>query len=427
MKSSYPITALAALLILSWLSLSSPALSKVALPPSSCIKCHMNLGAEYAEPVKLLEKSIHLEKEVACHNCHGGDPKSFDEARAMSRAKGFVGRPRFGQIPEFCARCHSDPIRMRPYNLRTDQLAEYKVSQHGKLLYEKGDKNTAVCTSCHGIHDIRSKDDPLSRVYKTNLPKTCARCHSDKKLMDLYKIPSDQFDLFKKSVHGILLLEKSDLRAPGCADCHGIHGAHPPGYAEIANVCSSCHSTIADFFKQSPHYVEKTKQHMARCIDCHGSHDVTYPTTDLYVGTDEHHCGSCHRADSKQVRLALLLKKNIDDAILSVDRARKAIWKIRNSGRNIDKIEETFESAQGELVKARATAHTLDLERVDQFTNKSKEKADEVIKSVKQILDELEGRKKQVIFVVVILGLIIILVSIYYLRVKQQWVERSKK
>jgi hypothetical protein len=426
MRLFHHILPLTGILISSLVSLlPRPAIS--AVPPSSCIKCHVDLGGEYAKPVKLLEQSIHLEKEVACHNCHGGDPKSFDESRAMSKARGFVGRPNFKQIPEFCARCHSNPVMMRPYNLRTDQLAEYKTSQHGKLLYKKGDMHTAVCTSCHGAHDIKSKDDPLSRVYKTNLPRTCAGCHSNKKLMDLYKIPSDQFDLFRKSVHGVLLMEKSDLRAPGCADCHGIHGAHPPGYAEIANVCSSCHSTIVDLFKQSPHYIEKTKQHIARCIDCHGSHDVSYPTTDLYVGTDEHHCGSCHSADSKQIRLALVLKKNIDDAIVAVDNAKKAIRKIRNSGKNIDKIEETFESAQGELVKARATAHTLDVDKVDQFTKKSQEKADEVIKSVNQILKELEGRKKQVIFVLVILGLIIILVLIYYLRAKQQWIEKSKR
>ena len=87
---------------------------------------------------------------------------------------------------------------------------------------------------------------------------------------------------------------------------------------------------------------------MARCIDCHGSHDVSYPTTDLYAGERaEHHCGSCHSTDSKQVRLALVLKKNIDDAILAVDNAKKALQKIRNSGKNVDKIEETFEAAQG--------------------------------------------------------------------------------
>jgi len=390
------------------------------LPATSCVKCHIDLGGEHSKPVKLLELSVHLEKEVACHNCHGGDPKSFDEEKAMSRAKGFVGRPTYQGIPDFCARCHSNPVLMRPYNLRTDQLAEYKTSQHGKLLYTKGDKNAAVCTSCHGTHDIRSKDNPLSNVYKANLPKTCARCHSNSKLMEQYKLPTNQYDLYQKSVHGIMLLERNDLRAPGCADCHGIHGAHPPGYAEIANVCSTCHSTIADYFKQSPHYVQKTKAHMARCVDCHGSHNVTYPTTDLYVGTAEHHCGSCHGADSKQVRLASLLKKNIDETILKVAQAKKAIDKIRASGKDITKTLEAFEASQAELVKARAAAHTLDMDKIDVHSKKSREKGEEVIKSVDQILGELKGRKKEVIYVLVILGLLIIIISTYYFKIKNR-------
>jgi cytochrome c553 len=58
---------------------------------------------------------------------------------------------------------HSNPIMMRPYNLRTDQLALYKTSQHGRLLYQKGDRNTATCVSCHGTHDIKSVNDPDRR------------------------------------------------------------------------------------------------------------------------------------------------------------------------------------------------------------------------------------------------------------------------
>jgi hypothetical protein len=311
--------------------------------------------------------------------------------------------------------------------MRTDQLALYKTSQHGKLLYEKGDKNTATCVSCHGTHDIKSKDNPLSRVYKTNLPRTCARCHSDKNLMDRYRIPSNQYEVFRSSVHGRLLLDKADFRAPGCADCHGVHGASPPGYAEIANVCSVCHSTIADFYKQSPHYVKKAGAHRARCIDCHGAHNVFYPTTDLYIGAGEYHCGSCHSHDSKEIHLAAVLKKDVDRAILSVDNARKAIDRIRHSGKNIEKIEETLEAAQGELVKARATAHTLSVEKVEGYTKNVNEKADEVIQSTNQILKELEARKKEVIFVLVILGLITIIVSIYYLRAKKQWIEISER
>ena len=37
--------------------------------------------------------------------------------------------------------------------------------------------NKAVCYDCHGVHDIRSVNDPQSHVIKANLVKTCQRCH----------------------------------------------------------------------------------------------------------------------------------------------------------------------------------------------------------------------------------------------------------
>ncbi len=399
---------------------------KIPLPSSSCVTCHLDLGGTEAAPVKLMEGSIHLEKEVGCHDCHGGDPKSFNEEKAMSRAKGFIGVPGVREIPGLCARCHSSPVMMRPYHLRTDQLALYKTSPHGILLYQKGDRNAATCISCHGSHDIKSVNDPLSSVYKTNIPKTCARCHSDRKLMDRYKIPSNQYDLYHRSVHGKMLLEKSDLRAPSCADCHGVHGAHPPGYTEIADVCSACHATTADFFKQSPHYVEKTRAQMARCIDCHGSHDVSPPTTDLYAGGAERHCGFCHGPGSEGIQVALILKTDMDNAAASVNNANKAIEQIRDSGLDIDRIEGIYESAWDAWVKAGAVTHTLDVDKVEELTKKADGKSNEVIRSVHQIQKELERRKEGVLFVLVILGLIILIVSIYYSRAKRRWIEERR-
>jgi cytochrome b subunit of formate dehydrogenase len=35
----------------------------------------------------------------------------------------------------------------------------------------------AVCSSCHGAHDILPPDDPKSRVAKGNLKETCGKCH----------------------------------------------------------------------------------------------------------------------------------------------------------------------------------------------------------------------------------------------------------
>ncbi|MCK5552019.1 MAG: cytochrome c3 family protein [Deltaproteobacteria bacterium] len=384
---------------------SSPTLSKEG--DSFCVKCHLDLGGEFAKPVRELQESVHFEKDVACHDCHGGDPTSFDEDKAMSRDAGFVAKPKFEEIPEFCARCHSDANLMKKYNLRTDQLSLYKTSFHGKAFYEKKDKNTATCVSCHGGHDMKAAGNPHSDVYKANIPRTCNRCHGDPVLMRSYGIPSDQFEQFRKSIHGKLLLEKMDLRAPACTDCHGVHGAHPPGYKEIADVCSHCHGAVAKLFRESPHYMEREKVEVAKCVDCHGDHDIVFPSTVLYGGEEEGRCGGCHGADSKQDRLATIIQRKIRDATASVESARKSLESVRGSGKNIASIEENFETARSELVKARTVTHTLSIEKIEEHTNEAQEKSRFVLSSVERIVEELTGRKREVIFVLVILGVFI--------------------
>lgn len=382
---------------------------------SSCVKCHLDLGGEFARPARELQESVHFEKEVACHDCHGGDPTSFDEDKSMSKGAGFLTKPKFEEIPEFCARCHSDVKRMKKYNLRTDQLSLYKTSFHGKALYEKKDKNTATCISCHGGHDMKSPDNPHSDVFKPNIPRTCNRCHGNPDLMQAYGIPSDQFEQFRKSVHGKLLLEKMDLRAPACTDCHGVHGAHPPGFTEIAEVCSLCHGAIAKLFRESPHYLERERVEVAKCVDCHGDHNIIFPSTLLYEGEAEGHCAGCHGMDSKQDRLAKIIQKKINDATASVENAEKSMEGVRESGKNISQIEANFEVARSELVKARAVTHTLSIEKIEEHTSKVQEKSIEVRAAVDKILEELTGRKREVIFVLVILG---VFIAVIFLKMK---------
>ena len=129
-------------------------------------------------------------------------------------------------VVKTCTQCHANAAIMRSYNpsMPVDQLDKYRTSVHG-IRNAKGDPHTAECASCHGSHDIRSAKDVKSKVYATNIPATCAHCHSDAGLMKSYKIPTDQFEKFSKSVHGIALLQKNDVSAPACNSCHGNHGA----------------------------------------------------------------------------------------------------------------------------------------------------------------------------------------------------------
>ncbi len=115
----------------------------------------------------------------------------------------------------------------------------------------------------------------------------------------------------------------------------------------------------------------------------------------------------------------------MDDATVSVGNAKKAIEQIKNSGLNIDRIEGTFEIAWETLVKVGVVSHTLDLDKVEELTKKANEKSKEVVGSANAIEKELEGRKERVIFVLVILGLIILIISIYYFRANRQWIEEG--
>ena len=162
--------------------------------PSTCLECHRQMEGAVRGPAALFADDVHAQRGLSCADCHGGDPTSMDPAVAMDPATGFLGKPARQEIPQFCARCHADPAYMRKYNpnLPTDQYAKYLTSQHGKR-DSAGDPDVAVCTSCHSVHNIRSKKNPASPVFPTNIPGTCAACHMDANRMKRHGLPVNQY------------------------------------------------------------------------------------------------------------------------------------------------------------------------------------------------------------------------------------------
>jgi len=119
-----------------------------------CITCHGAMPGKLGEPVKLWQASIHAENGIACNACHGGDPN--DLANAMKKERGFLGAPKYNDVPEFCGRCH------------VGVLKDYLASGHGRAL-AKGGPN---CVICHGNHQIVKASLELINE------KSCSRCHS---------------------------------------------------------------------------------------------------------------------------------------------------------------------------------------------------------------------------------------------------------
>lgn len=192
-----------------------------------CVTCHSDIWE------KELQGSVHGREKILCQDCHGGDPTKLDFDLAKAPGTGFIGIPNKKQIAETCGSCHANVEKMNFYGLRTDQLARYKTSVHGKKLFGEGDSHVAACSDCHGHHNVLPIADPNSPVYPLNVPKTCNRCHGSRALMEPYGLPSDIFETYRASVHGRALFQKKDLSVATCTSCHGSHGAIPPGVKEV--------------------------------------------------------------------------------------------------------------------------------------------------------------------------------------------------
>jgi hypothetical protein len=243
-----------------------------------CLKCHADDGKmkKFNSKIdvaqfKLFKASVHGKSEIAtCVTCHG--------AHGIKRASD----PRSPVYPtseiRLCSKCHSDANYMKKFNpgLPTDQFEKYKTSVHGQRILI-GDIKVATCSDCHSAHAIFPANDPRSTVFASSLPATCARYHSDADYMRGYKIPTDQYEKYVKSVHGKALLEKGDLSAPACNDCHGNHGAVPPGVKSISHVCGVCHALNAEMFSRSPHASVFEAKKIPQCEICHGNHLIEHP------------------------------------------------------------------------------------------------------------------------------------------------------
>ena len=371
---------------------------------NTCISCHEGLGGEHAGITADWAESVHATQGVGCVSCHGGDPTKADAGESMSPEAGYLGPLPKDRIPGLCGSCHTRVDLMRPFDLPTDQLDQYWQSQHGQALLE-GDGNVATCFDCHDGHRVLKVSDPASQVYPTNEPAMCAGCHADQTLMDPYGIPTDQYELYQKSVHGMAMLQNQDLRAPTCSTCHGKHGAAPPGYQQVANVCGQCHAKTEEYYLQGAHKTGMTGQAAPECVTCHGQHDVPRPTRDLFLGTDERHCGMCHAPGteiSAQVDAMYAALKEADDAY---EQAENTIALATEQRLIMAEQEELLHKANTPLIESRALQHTVNLVDIEAKAEESLVLSREAQASAEEALAGLDTRR---LGMVIALGVILI-------------------
>jgi len=144
-----------------------------SLISETCRQCHTVIVDTYRQSVHGAALMANENPDVpVCTDCHGvhniQDPRT-----AQFRV----------EEPELCAGCHANQELMSKYGLSADVYSLYKLSWHGvdvsvyKAKWPTIWHDSAVCSDCHGIHDIRATNDPQSKVNPKNLLTTCQQCH----------------------------------------------------------------------------------------------------------------------------------------------------------------------------------------------------------------------------------------------------------
>jgi predicted CXXCH cytochrome family protein len=278
---------------------------------------------------------------------------------------------------------------MKSYNpgLQIDQLEKYKTSIHGQKIF-KGDSKVANCASCHGNHDIKHVKDPNSKVYPTNIPSTCNKCHGDANYMKEYNIPTDQYEKYKSSVHGIALLEKGDINAPSCNRCHGDHGASPPEVNSVTKVCGVCHALNAQMFDESPHKDAFAQKNLGECTVCHSNHGIIHPTDDMLGAGKNSVCIRCHTSpQDKGYHSAFVMENMIDSLNRDVDLANTAIQNAEQKGMDVSDAKFDYNDIKKVLITTRNVVHYSNLDKFItsinegfKITDKAKVTGEEAVK-----------------------------------------------
>jgi hypothetical protein len=175
----------AAVVLLAVVFFSEPSFAytiRLATPEDNkaCLSCHSStsfldrLPPEKAAELKVGESALvnSAHSTLTCIECHRG----LEEIPHKPPYRGVN-----------CGHCHSLEVSSKRGSIY-DALS-YSESIHARARAH-GNKKAAVCTSCHGTHDILPVRNPASRVSRGNIPRTCGKCHEN------------VFDIYARSIHG---------------------------------------------------------------------------------------------------------------------------------------------------------------------------------------------------------------------------------
>jgi cytochrome b subunit of formate dehydrogenase len=271
-------------------------LAPVAL--ETCATCHDDEVAAYRQSVHGQASAQGVPEAARCRDCHGDlhAPKPHTEAASAAH---------WSNLAATCARCHANVELTAKFQIPVVRPVEaYLASAHARAV--SAGKRGAVCSDCHGAHEILRGADPRASIWRTNTPDTCGKCHVE--IVARYR----------ESVHGEALA-RGVRGAPVCTDCHGEHRilgpSEPASPVFAANIpgdtCGRCHTDArlnekyglpagrVAAFRDSYHglALRAGQLRVANCSSCHGVHDIrrsTDPRSHVNQANLPQTCGKCH-------------------------------------------------------------------------------------------------------------------------------------
>ena len=217
------------------------------------------------------------------------------------------------------------------------------------------------------------------------------RAHERLHVVSRRPLPTNQRDEYAKSVHSAALIKQNDLSAPTCNDCHGNHGAAPPGVGAVSNVCGTCHAVFAAKFSTSAH-----SQIFDRgCVECHGNHAVQTASDDM-IGTSKGTlCLTCHEdAGDAGFIAAGRMRVSIESLKASLASNTDLIARARNAGMEVSNQELALAEVRTKLTQARTEVHAFDPAVVDGVVNEGMKALRDVNRAGDEALSDLQYRRR---------------------------------
>jgi hypothetical protein len=270
-----------------------------------CGGCHKDVKEEFmkSEHYKVLQNKA-TPNSPDCNYCHRNPI-----------TKGWIKnyKQRKDNQNNVCIECHKSDT----HNPEVLKKVSNDESRHAKLR-KSGKEHAAVCTDCHGFHNIKKSEDFEARLNVKNSSSSCGKCH--------IHIAQE----YQNSIHGLAQM-KGNMAAAGCVSCHFEHSKNKKNqlsdkifndnqlnrdFAENGKMtnCIACHTndsliSTGNFknLKSSHKWLPFLKKHFEKvsCYDCHSSFTEPYLSHNILpIEKSLKSCNDCHNK-SKELKSIL--------------------------------------------------------------------------------------------------------------------------